>query len=141
MTLRDLSAVMEIESSAYSYPWSEGIFRDCIRVGYPCMVYEEQGVIVAYGVVSFGVGECHILNLCVRPCEQGRGLGRQLLRRLLGIARRHEVDTVTLEVRPSNARAIGLYVSEGFCEVGRRRDYYPAEQGREDALIMAKTLL
>jgi ribosomal-protein-alanine N-acetyltransferase len=140
MALRDLSAVLEIEASAYPYPWSEGIFRDCIRVGYPCMVYEEQGGILAYGVVSIGVGECHILNLCVRPRAQGRGLGRQLLRRLLGIARHRDVDTVTLEVRPSNTRAIGLYIAEGFHEVGRRKDYYPAEQGREDALIMAKTL-
>lgn len=140
MTYDDLPAVTDIEIRAYRFPWSEGIFRDCIRVGYGCWVYEQNSAVQAYGVASVSAGECHILNLCVRPQEQGRGLGRLMLRRLLRIAREREADTVVLEVRPSNQRAIDLYLSEGFNEVGRRKRYYPADKGREDALILAKAL-
>lgn len=140
MTEDDLSAVMEIESTAYEFPWSEGIFRDCLRVGYGCWIYAEDNEIVAYGVISTAVGECHILNLCVKPNLQGRGLGRRTLRRLLRIAAQFNADTAILEVRPSNTRAIFLYLSEGFNEVGRRKAYYPATRGREDAIILAKKL-
>lgn len=140
MTDDDVAAIMKIETRAYQYPWSEGIFRDCMRVGYACWVCEENGDIQAYGVMSIAVGECHILNLCVKPEEQGRGLGRRILHRLLNIARQYEVDTAILEVRPSNHRAIQLYVSEGFNEIGKRKNYYPAQNGREDALILARSL-
>ena len=140
MSHSDLCEVMDIESSAYEYPWSEGIFRDCMRVGYACWIYEKNELVKAYGVMSIVVGECHILNLCVKPQEQGRGLGRLVLRGLLNIACQYPVDTAILEVRPSNWRAVMLYLSEGFNEVGQRKDYYPAKCGREDALILAKSL-
>ncbi len=140
MTHSDLPVVMEIESSAYEYPWSEGIFRDCMRVGYACWIYEKNEMIKAYGVMSIVAGECHILNLCVKPQEQGRGLGRLVLRGLLNIACQYSVDTAVLEVRPSNCRAVMLYLSEGFNEVGQRKNYYPAKSGREDALIFAKSM-
>ncbi len=140
MTDADLCAVMQIEANAYDFPWSEGIFRDCLRVGYGCWIYAEDSEIVAYGVISTAVRECHLLNLCVKPNMQGRGLGRRMLRRLLRIAAQLDADTAILEVRPSNTRAIHLYLSEGFNEVGRRKAYYPANEGREDALILAKSL-
>ena len=140
MTDADLCAVMQIEANAYDFPWSEGIFRDCLRVGYGCWIYAEGSEIVAYGVISTAVRECHLLNLCVKPNMQGRGLGRRMLRRLLRIAAQLDADTAILEVRPSNTRAIHLYLSEGFNEVGRRKAYYPANEGREDALILAKAL-
>ena len=82
-----------------------------------------------------------MLNLCTAPERQSRGLGRHLLRALLKTARDHRVQRVFLEVRPSNPQAIALYHSEGFNEIGRRPRYYPAENGREDALVMALELL
>jgi ribosomal-protein-alanine N-acetyltransferase len=141
MTETDLGAVMRVERAAYAFPWTEGIFRDCLRVGYSCWVAELGGEPVAHGIMSTGGGECEILNLCVHPDWRGRQLGRGLLRRLLALGRRRRADTVFLEVRPSNHAAIALYRSEGFCEIGQRRDYYPAANGKEDALIMAKPLL
>lgn len=137
----DLTAIMEIEQSAYRFPWSRGIFRDCIRVGYCCQVLEEQEQILAYGIMSAVLDEAHILNLCVRPTLQKRGLARQMLEHLCALAQRDGAQTLFLEVRPSNQAALRLYTAAGFCELGRRRDYYPAEQGREDALLMARTLL
>jgi ribosomal-protein-alanine N-acetyltransferase len=136
----DLPAVMEVEGAAYPHPWSEGIFRDCLRVGYCCWVVLADRRVVGHGVMSVAVGECHILNLCVHPDWQGRRLGRTLLRRLLAIARRHNADTAFLEVRGSNQAALRLYRSEGFGEIGVRRGYYPHPRGREDAVIMARDL-
>lgn len=137
MRERDLQGIMEIEQRAYDFPWSEGIFRDCLRVGYCCWLYENAGSVVAYGVMSVGYGEAHVLNLCVRPESRGQGVGRGMLGHLLDLARRHHADTALLEVRPSNRPALALYQSMGFQEVGVRRGYYPAAQGREDALILA----
>lgn len=140
MTEADLPEIMEIERAAYPFPWTIGILRDCIRVGYNCWVYEIDNVIHGYGVMSVAAGEAHILNLCVRPASQGQGLGRKLLTHIITLARRHGADTLLLEVRPSNLAALKLYQAMGFNEVGVRRNYYPAEQGREDALIFALTL-
>ena len=136
----DVAGVLAIEIRAYEFPWTAGIFRDCLRVGYSCWVYEVEAEVVAYGVMSVAAGESHILNLCVRPDMQGQGLGRMLMEHLVGIARKRRVDTLLLEVRPSNRAARILYESLGFNEIGCRTDYYPARQGREDALILALAL-
>lgn len=140
MTYADLKSVMAVEKSAYPFPWSETIFRDCMRVGYRCRLLEIELRIEAYGVMSIGAGEAHILNLCVRPASQRRGLARHMLAHLLDIARINDVRTVFLEVRPSNHQAIRLYQGQGFCEVGMRKNYYPAIGGREDAVVMAREL-
>lgn len=140
MVVADLDQVLWVEGAAYAFPWSEKHFRDCLNAGYCCWVAECRDQLVGHAVMSTGGGECEILNICVHPGMQGRRIGRRLLRRLLSLGRRHNADTAFLEVRPSNMAAVALYLSEGFCEVGQRRGYYPTDRGREDAVIMAKTL-
>jgi ribosomal-protein-alanine N-acetyltransferase len=140
LTIEDLDAVMEIERRAYDFPWTQGIFRDCLRVGYCCWCYEEHGRIQGYGVMSVAAGESHILNLTVRPESQRQGIGGKLMRHFLQLARRHDADTAMLEVRPSNIAAVKLYQRLGFNEIGVRRNYYPAAEGREDALLLALSL-
>ena len=140
MQLEDVEAVMDNELSAYEHPWTNGIFRDCLRVGYCCWVMELGEQVIGHGVMSVAAGESHILNICVSPQYQGRGLGRKILQRLLGLARDHKVATAFLEVRCSNRIAQLLYESEGFNEIGQRRGYYPGTKGREDALVFAKQL-
>ncbi len=142
MSKVDLASVLVVETSAYSHPWSEAILLDCLRVGYSCWVCELGEDVVGHAVMSVAVGEAHLLNLCVSPEWQGVGIGRRLLRRMLRVAADRQADTMFLEVRTSNLGARGLYESEGFGEIGRRRGYYPAtEGGREDALVYAKALL
>ena len=133
----DVPGVGLVERESYAFPWSEGIFRDCLRVGYLCRVAECDGEIVAYGIVAMGAGEAHILNICVSEAMRGRGVGRQMLNLLLERSRQAGMSEVFLEVRPSNMHAIALYHAEGFNEIGRRPRYYPAKEGREDALVMA----
>jgi len=135
----DLDTIMGIEQDTYHYPWTRGIFRDCLQVGYSCWVYESEAGIEAYGVMSLGAGEAHILTLVVYAFSRGKGLGKIMLEHLLQLARSRKVHSVLLEVRPSNKIAIQLYHKLGFNEVGIRPNYYPAEEGREDALIMALT--
>ena len=137
----DLDAVMAVERQAYPFPWTPGIFRDCLRAGYPAWLLQEGDAVIGYGVLSLAADEAHVLNVCVAPAAQGRGHGRRLLRSLLGIARGHGAMRVFLEVRPSNPGAIALYHDEGFNEIGRRPRYYPAADGREDAIVMALELL
>ena len=137
----DLEAVTTIELQAYPFPWTPGIFRDCLRAGYGCWVLERDGVIIGYGILSVAAGEAHVLNVCVAPRAQGLGHGKRLMRRLMDLARWHRAERVFLEVRPSNPRAIKLYHELGFNEIGRRPQYYPAKDGREDAIVMAYELL
>ncbi len=137
----DIPAVMGVETVAYPNPWTGGIFRGCLRVGYCCWVLMASEKIVGYGVMSVAAGECHILNVCVHPQAQRQGLGRRILRRLLASGRSRNADTAFLEVRASNHAALGLYSKEGFCELGGRRGYYPLARGREDAVIMARPLV
>ncbi|WP_449447225.1 ribosomal protein S18-alanine N-acetyltransferase [Thermomonas brevis] len=137
----DLDAVMAIELRAYPFPWTRGIFRDCLHAGYAMWVQERQGAIVGYGVLSIAAGEAHVLNLCTAPGNEGQGLGQRMLHALLKVARGHGAQRVFLEVRPSNPRAIALYDRNGFNEIGRRPRYYPAHGGREDAIVMAMELL
>ena len=99
-----------------------------------------DGDLQAYAILAIGADEAHLLNLCVVPRCQGRGFGRSLLRRMIELARWHHADRIFLEVRPSNPAAIALYASEGFSQIGRRPRYYPAKDGREDALVMALEL-
>ncbi len=141
MQVADLPLVMEIERQAYEYPWSLGNFRDCLGAGYRCRIVEIDGVIQGYSLVLIGAREAHILNLCIHSTLRGRGYGRRLLQEQLDALTEYEVDMVLLEVRPSNLSAIALYESLGFNELGRRKGYYPAAEGREDALIMARQLL
>ena len=140
MSEEDIAPVMELELRAYPFPWSEGNFRDCLHARDHCWVFTLDRRIIGYGVMSVAVGEAQILNLCIDPDLQGQGLGRRMLERLITEARGHEADTLFLEVRGSNQRAIALYESAGFNEVGTRRGYYPADEGREDALILGLTL-
>ena len=135
MTLVDVPAVVSVERSAYLFPWSEGVFRDCVRVGYLCRVVECDGDVAGYGIMSYGAGEAHILNICIRSDLRSMGVGRRLMDFLLGRARDAEMQDVFLEVRPSNPVAIRLYESLGFVKVGVRKGYYQATGGREDALV------
>lgn len=137
----DLETVLAIETRAYAFPWTLGIFRDCLNAGYPAWLLVQDEVVIGYGIVSIAAGEAHILNICIDPAMQGRGHGRRLLRTLIRISRHHRAERIFLEVRPSNPRAIALYFDEGFNEIGRRPRYYPANMGREDAIVMAMELL
>jgi ribosomal-protein-alanine N-acetyltransferase len=140
MLAADLEEIMEIERRSYPFPWTQTIFNDCLRAGYCCWVCERQHGIEGYGVTSIAAGESHLLNLCVRPDSLQQGIGRKLLLHLISLARRHNAEMMFLEVRPTNRAARALYESMGFNELGSRRDYYPADHGREDALILARVL-
>ncbi|PWK84712.1 ribosomal protein S18-alanine N-acetyltransferase [Fulvimonas soli] len=136
MRREDLPAVSALENASYEFPWSQGIFADCLKAGHPCWVLRVDGETAGYGILSVGAGEAHVLNVCIGADWRGRGLGRHLLRRLLDIARWNGAERVFLEVRPSNPVAKRLYDSIGFREIGRRPRYYPARDGREDAIVM-----
>ena len=136
----DLEHVMAIEESVYEFPWSIGIFQDCLSVGYCCWIIEQDDSISGYSIMSVLAGEAHILNLCIKPDLQNNGLGQEMIDYLIDLARVHHADVMFLEVRPSNEQALKIYDKSGFDEVGGRKDYYPTKFGREDALILAKQL-
>lgn len=137
----DLEDVIRIEERCYDFPWTYGVHRDCLRVGYSCWVIDHGQSLAGYGVMSLGAGEAHVLNLCVDLPVRRRGLARRLLLHLMQVAEERNAEIMLLEVRPSNGAAIRLYEEVGFSEVGFRRNYYPARHGREDAIILACDLI
>lgn len=140
MMLEDVKQVFAIDREIYPFPWTEGIFSDCVRSGHLCIVNEIGGHIVSYGIVGMMVDEAHILNLSVAANYQGQGLGRELLAYLLELMKRAGAVRALLEVRVSNLIARKLYHSVGFEEIGLRKDYYPDRAGREDAIVLAKVI-
>jgi ribosomal-protein-alanine N-acetyltransferase len=140
MRASDLDLVVKNEADAYDHPWTKRIFIDCLRAGYQCWVLANKQQIVAHGVMSVAIGECHLLTLCVSPEFQRQGLARKLFNILLERAFKLEAGVCFLEVRSSNAAAIALYQSMGFIQIGERKNYYPDGTGREDALILSASL-
>jgi len=140
MHMQDLDAVMLIEPTVFPYPWSRGNFSDSLNSGYSCWVVEENGQIIGYAVLMMILDEAHLLNISIAKTHQGRGLGRSLLEHMMQIGRNHGGVNMFLEVRPSNKSAISLYESIGFNEMAVRRNYYPAPNGREDAILMGAAL-
>ena len=140
MRPEDLDAVAAVEQDIYTHPWTRGNFAASLVAGHCAWVVEAAEGLAAYGVVMVGAGEAHLLNFNIARALQGRGLGRQLLAFFENRARELECRTMLLEVRRSNARARELYSRAGFHELTVRRNYYPAEGGREDAILMGKDL-
>ncbi len=140
MRASDVELVAQNEAAVHNYPWTKRILVDCLRAGYQCWVLASKQEIIAHGVMSVAIGECHLLTLCVRPDYQRRGYGRKLFKLLLDRAYQQESEVCFLEVRRSNVSAIDLYSSMGFVQIGERKNYYPGKNGREDALIMSRDL-
>lgn len=140
MRQTDLPRIAAIEREAYEFPWSSGIFRDCLLAGYTSLVTEHRGEVVAYAIMSVAAGEAHLLNLCVALNVRRAGLGAQLLETVMERARATGAERIHLEVRPSNDAAIALYIRHGFERVGVRKRYYRASSGSEDAVLLARAL-
>lgn len=140
MSFGDVSQVVRNERLSYSHPWSDGIFNDCLQSGNDCWLIKRQNKILGHAILSVAAGESHLLNVCIAPDYQGEGLGRILVEHILKCARGKDAERIFLEVRPTNQVAIQLYASLGFKEIGVRKGYYPAVDGREDALVLALDL-
>ncbi len=126
----------EIERQSYPYPWSRGIFVDCLRAGYANFGLQLGGELAGYSIFNWAAGEAHLLNLCIHPRWQRRGYGSLLLEHVISYVARLESVAMFLEVRDSNPGAMKLYQDRGFLVIGRRPSYYQADGGREDAIVM-----
>jgi ribosomal-protein-alanine N-acetyltransferase len=140
MAHEDIAQVSDVERRSYEFPWSHGVFRDCLFAGYDCIVVDREGLVAGYSILSVAAGEAHILNLCVDTKFRKHGYGERLLDEILARATHAEVREIFLEVRPSNEAAISLYQKKGFRRIADRPAYYQAKGGREDAAVLSKVL-
>jgi [ribosomal protein S18]-alanine N-acetyltransferase len=140
MTASDLDAIMAIERVNFPFPWTEGNFKDSMNSGYMCLVMEQGKQLMGYAILMMVLDEAHLLNISVAQSHQGQGWGRYLLVQMMEMGREKGGLNMFLEVRPSNHSALGLYESMGFNEMGIRPGYYPAHNGREDAVLMGMAL-
>jgi ribosomal-protein-alanine N-acetyltransferase len=134
--LDDVDRIYEIEQMAYPFPWTRGIFVDCLRAGYAFFGLQMGKDLAGYTVLNWAAGEAHLLNLCIHPDWQHRGYGSLLLEYAINHVARHGNNMIFLEVRASNLRAATLYQKRGFNIIGHRPSYYQAGEGREDAIVM-----
>ncbi len=140
MNANDLDDVLAIESAVYPFPWTRGNFADSLAAGYSAWVCRIGGELVGYAVIMMVLDEAHLLNISVDQSRHGMGFGARLLRHAMAVARTLGARTLLLEVRPSNTRALQLYQHFGFVRIGLRKAYYPAHEGREDALVLTHSL-
>lgn len=135
MSSADIDALVAIDAAASAFPWSRARFIESFKVDAPCFVLDAEGQAVAFAIYSQVLDEASLLNIAVAPTYQGAGCGTALLEQSLGMIRA-SASCCFLEVRESNETAIRLYQQAGFEQVGERRNYYPAAQGREHARVM-----
>lgn len=140
MREHELDEVLAIENAIYTHPWTRGNFADSLRAGYQCWSWRAGAELVGYFVLLVAAGEAHLLNLSVAAAHQRGGHGTALLGEIVRIARSQGARHVFLEVRPSNLGAKSLYHRYGFRQIAMRRGYYPAHDGREDALVLTLAL-
>jgi ribosomal-protein-alanine N-acetyltransferase len=140
MREQDLAAVLAIENAVYAHPWSRGNFLDSLRSGYECRLYRAGGDLIGYFILLPAAGEAHLLNLSVAAAHQRRAHGTAMLVETIRVARARHARTVFLEVRESNLGAQALYLGFGFRRIALRRDYYPAGERREDAIVLSLAL-
>ena len=140
MNERDLDAVAALEAELQAFPWTRGHFADGLKAGYSSWVVHRGGAVIGFAVLMIVLDEAHLLNIGIARQLHGQGIGARLLQHILECAKYYGAVKLFLEVRPSNERAVALYRNFGFCEIGRRKGYYPAATGREDALIFDKDL-
>lgn len=140
MTNADLDAVAEAEARIHPFPWTRGNFADSLAAGHDAWLAQEDGRLIGYAVMMQVLDEAHLLNISVLPELQRSGRGSALLAHLFAHARLRAATRMLLEVRPGNVAGQGFYRRHSFAEIGRRRDYYPVHEGREDAIVMAREL-
>lgn len=140
MSDEDIPTILQIEQLAYPFPWTHGIFKDCLDANYDCWILQSSIEIIGYGIFSSILDEAHLLNLCIHPNFQGQGFGKFLLENLMINARLLHLNTMFLEVRTSNTRAQHLYQSFGFKTIGYRKKYYANADHSEDALVYSCSL-
>ena len=139
MTRFDLAVVLKIENKAHLCPWTEKNFLDCLNAEYTCRVAKNNDEIIGFSVLTMAAEEAHLLNICVDPDYQNMGIGQLLLSDAIVQLQQKNTSMFFLEVRPSNQKAINLYLKNGFNEIGKRINYYPTKKGREDAIIYARS--
>ena len=140
MREQELDEVVSIEDAIYTHPWTRGNFIDSLRAGYQCCVLRQGSELIGYFVLMVAAGEAHLLNLSIAAPRQRAGYGSLLLKEAADHARSLGARSLFLEVRPSNRGAQALYTRFGFKKIAVRRGYYPAVQGREDALVLTLQL-
>lgn len=136
MTVEDIDQITTAEASLQEQPWTPGNFIDSLNSGHDCRLMRVDHALAGYAITLFVLDEAHLLTIGVLKAAQGKGYGRQLLGHLLDVARARLARVFFLEVRQSNEAALGLYRSVGFEKIGVRKGYYPALEGREDAIVM-----
>jgi len=137
---KDIDRVVAIEEESNPVPWTIKNFKDCIEKGYYSLVLKEDNKVIGFAILSVSTEESHLLNIGLTSLKRGRGLGRELLEKMIMAAEVMGSKKIFLEVRISNIIAIDLYKASGFKEVGLRKKYYRLKEGREDAILMSKSL-
>jgi ribosomal-protein-alanine N-acetyltransferase len=143
MVVADVDEVHSLERQVFPHPWSRANFMDSLSSGYDAWVLREpdEGALAGYFLVMYAVDEAHLLDVAIGAERQGGGLGRFLLDRIAVRSRAMGMESILLEVRPSNERALQVYQRYGYAQIGRRKGYYPAHEGqREDAIVMRYVL-
>ncbi len=139
-TFEDLPQLAEIEEAVQIAPWSQSLLATCLESPTSMFVAQSAEGLCGWGAVRVVSGEAEILNLAVASHVRRKGWAQALMQALMAEAKSGNAESMFLEVRVGNEAAQNLYAQLGFNVCGLRPGYYPAEDGREDALLMERPL-
>ncbi|WP_448548258.1 ribosomal protein S18-alanine N-acetyltransferase [Thalassotalea fusca] len=135
-----IAELMRIENACHSHPWSEKTMLSCIGgryFGYYAQSKSQE--MLGFYIGEYVAGESTLMDICVNPSAQNKGIGKQLLHHYHQQAQALGAELSFLEVRAKNLAALMLYINQEYVEINRRTGYYPAETGYEDAIVMRKS--
>ena len=140
LTPDQTALVEQLEQAATPHPWRQGQLDQSLIAGHSGLILHDQDQIKGYLVWQVVLDEAELLNIVVRKEDQGRGYGQLLLEEWFRICDQSKLQLLHLEVRANNVHAQRLYQQKGFRIVGKRKNYYPAGENREDAILMTRQL-
>jgi ribosomal-protein-alanine N-acetyltransferase len=135
-----LSTLMSVENACHSHPWSQATMQSCLQGRYFNGAVISQGQLQGFYIGEVAGPDHTLMDICVAPQFQRQGIAKALLNDFIAVSEAANAENLFLEVRASNIGAISLYQWVGFSEVGVRKNYYPSDNGNEDAILMAMTL-
>lgn len=136
ITPESFKDAFQLQCECHAFPWSEKSFVDCLTPPYFAEQVLIDGAVVGYYVGLLVSVEATLMDIGVDSSCRGQGIGKALLQQFLRQCNKRQALDAWLEVRKSNSAAINLYREMGFTLIEERKNYYPAENGKEDALIM-----
>ena len=137
MTLDDLKTIKEILISDFDEFWNYNVFKAELQSeNSKYLVAKLNNEIIGFAGIKIIIDEADIMNIVTKKIYRNQGVGTLLLNEIINLCKKHNLNSVSLEVNEINSSAIHLYENFNFKITGNRKNYYNSS----NAILMTKGL-